>query len=194
MPNQCPSVSPTIPPHACPAYVDVVLPLRLHRHFTYLIPSELEGKVAVGQSVVVPFGSQDLHGFVIAVHPRLPPDAPHRGIKAIRSLAEARSDEQLTAHQIELSRWIAERYAARGGNVSSLYRLHSVRWRRSQVRYLISAQGLASLSAGEDRGDLDRQLLLRRARRKSSCLSKSPLISSPADRLASPCSDMRYRT
>ena len=134
--NQCPSVSPTIPPPACPAYVDVVLPLRLHRHFTYLVPSELQGKVAVGQSVIVPFGAQDLHGLVIAVHPRLPPGAPHRGIKPIRSLAEACSDEQLTVHQIELSRWIAERYAAHGGNVSSLYRLHSVRW--AGIRYGIS--------------------------------------------------------
>ncbi len=163
--DQCASVSPTIPPPAWPAYVDVVLPLRLHRHFTYLVPSDLKGKVAVGQSVIVPFGAQDLHGLVIAVHLQLPPGAPPRGIKAIRSLAETRSDEQLTAHQLELSRWIAERYAAPRGQCIKLVSPPLGQVGRKRVRALISEQGLASLSTGEDTGSLDRQLLLRLARR-----------------------------
>ena len=90
-------------PAPSPEYVDVVLPRRLHQPFTYIIPSELKGRVAIGRSVVVPFGSQDLHGLVIAVHHRLPPGAPQKGLKAIRSLSAASADHLLTAGQIGLS-------------------------------------------------------------------------------------------
>ncbi|MGZ8383109.1 MAG: primosomal protein N' family DNA-binding protein, partial [Nitrospira sp.] len=163
--DQRPSVPPTVPPPACPAYVDVVLPRRLHRHFTYLIPAELKDKVVVGQSVIVPFGAQDLHGLVIAVHPRLPPGAPDRGMKAIRSLADASPDEHLTASQIELSRWVADRYAAPWGQCIKLVSPPIGQAGRSQVRYLLTEQGLASLSSPEEMGELDMELLLRLSRR-----------------------------
>ena len=80
-----PPVAPALPPR----YADVVLPRRLHRPFTYLIPSSLKGQVAIGQSVIVPFGSQDLHGLVTAVYDRLPLGAPEQGLKAVRCLAPA---------------------------------------------------------------------------------------------------------
>ncbi len=163
--DQPPLVPPTMPPAACPVYVDVVLPRRLYRHFTYLIPAELKGKVVVGQSVIVPFGAQDLHGLVIAVHPRLPPGAPDRGMKAIRSLADASSDEHLTVDQIELSRWVADRYAAPWGQCIKLVSPPIGQTRRSQARYFLTEQGLASLSSGENIGDLDRQVLERLSRR-----------------------------
>lgn len=159
------SVPPTIPPPACPAYVDVVLPRRLHRHFTYLIPAELKGKVVVGQSVIVPFGAQDLHGLVIAVHPRLPPGAPDRGMKAIRSLADASPDEHLTASQIELSRWVADRYAAPWGQCIKLVSPPIGQVSGSQVRYLLTEQGLANLSSPEGMGEVDMRLLSRLSRR-----------------------------
>ena len=114
------SLIPAIQSAASPVYVDVVLPRRLRRPFTYLIPTELKGKVEVGQSVIVPFGSQDLHGLVIAVYPLLPCGAPDHGLKAIRSLADASPGQLLTPSQIKLSQWVADRYAAPWGQCIKL--------------------------------------------------------------------------
>lgn len=106
---------------ASPAvYADVVLPRRLHRPFTYVIPPALRGQVAIGQSVIVPFGSQDLHGLVTAVHDRLPLGAPEQGLKAVRSLAPASPDYLLSPSQLDLSRWVADRYAASWGQCIKL--------------------------------------------------------------------------
>ena len=41
------SATPVSPTSSIPFYVDVVLPRRLHRPFTYLIPDDLKGKVKV---------------------------------------------------------------------------------------------------------------------------------------------------
>ncbi|MGC3973305.1 MAG: hypothetical protein QM771_02835 [Nitrospira sp.] len=152
-------------PAPSPAYVDVVLPRRLHRPFTYIIPSELKGRVAIGRSVVVPFGSQDLHGLVIAVYHRLPHGAPQRGLKAIRSLSAASSDHLLTADQIGLSRWIAERYAAPWGQCIKLVLPPVDRVGPSQPRYVPTAQGLATPSSVEPLGDTETELLARLRRR-----------------------------
>ncbi|MBI4000379.1 MAG: hypothetical protein HY348_01170, partial [Nitrospira defluvii] len=163
--DQRSSVDPPISSAASPTHVDVVLPRRLHRPFTYLIPAELTGKVVVGQSVIVPFGSQDLQGLVIAVHPRLPPGAPDRGLKAIHSLADASPDQHLTSSQIELSRWVADRYAAPWGQCMKLVLPPVGQAGRVQPRYLLTEQGLACPSSPEEVGEVEMQLLKRLSRR-----------------------------
>ena len=164
--DQGSSVASTISLAACPVYVDVVLPRRLHRPFTYLIPAELKGKVMVGRSVIVPFGSQDLYGLVIAVHAHLPPGAPDRGLKAIRSLADASPGQHLTSSQIELSRWVADRYAAPWGQCIKLVLPPVGEAGRIQPRYLPTEQGLAYLSSSsEEMGEGEVQLLKRLSRR-----------------------------
>lgn len=163
--DQRASVSPPITGPASPTYVDVVLPRRLHRPFTYVIPAELKDMVVIGQQVIVPFGSQELHGLVIAVHARLPLGAPERGLKAIRSLADGSPDHHLTSNQVDLSRWVAERYAAPWGQCIKLVLppVHQVG--RVQSRYLPTEQGLACPSSVEELGAVEAQLLKRLCRR-----------------------------
>lgn len=151
---------------APPAYVDVIVPRRLYRPFTYVIPPELEGKMEVGQSVIVPFGTQSLHGLVVAVYSLLPAGAPAHGLKAICSLADASPDQHLTSNQIELSRWVADRYAAPWGQCIKLVLPPIEQGGRVQPRYLLTEQGLDSLSiAPEERDEVEMQLLKRISRR-----------------------------
>ncbi|HNA84908.1 MAG TPA: hypothetical protein PLB04_05045, partial [Nitrospira sp.] len=162
-------------PAPSPAYVDVVLPRRLHQPFTYIIPSELKGRVAIGRSVVVPFGSQDLHGLVIAVHHRLPPGAPQKGLKAIRSLSAASADHLLTADQIGLSHWVAERYAAPWGQCIKLVLPPVDRVGASQTRYMATAQGLATNASVEPLGETETELLARLRRRPQGIMATTLL-------------------
>ncbi|MCW5797258.1 MAG: primosomal protein N' [Nitrospira sp.] len=162
-------------PTPSPAYVDVVLPRRLHRPFTYIIPAELKGRVVIGRSVVVPFGSQDLHGLVIAVYQRLPPGAPQEGLKAIRSLSAASADHLLTADQIGLSQWVAERYAAPWGQCIKLVLPPVDRVGPSQPRYVLTAQGLAAHSSVEPLGEPEAELLARLRRRPKGIMATTLL-------------------
>ncbi|ODT44215.1 MAG: primosomal protein N' [Nitrospira sp. SCN 59-13] len=162
-------------PAPSPAYVDVVLPRRLHRPFTYIIPAELKGRVVIGRSVIVPFGSQDLHGLVIAVYHRLPPGAPQRGLKAIRSLSAASSDQLLTADQIGLSHWVSERYAAPWGQCIKLVLPPVDRVGACQPRYVLTAQGLAAHSSVEPLGEPEAELLARLRRRPKGIMATTLL-------------------
>ena len=162
-------------PASPPGYVDVVLPRRLHRSFTYAVPAELRGRIAVGQAVVVPFGSQDLQGVVIALHHRLPPGAPAGGLKPLRSGAVASSLDLLTPAQIELSRWVAERYAAPWGQCIKLVLPPVDQPRRPPTRYLPTAQGLAQLSSLNGLSETEMQLLVRLRRRPKGVMGSTLL-------------------
>lgn len=166
--------SPMVPAPSS-AYVDVILPRRLHRPFTYLIPPELKDRVVVGRSVVVPFGSQDLHGLVIAVYPRLPPGAPQEGLKAIRSLSAASADHLLTADQIGLSQWVAERYAAPWGQCIKLVLPPVGRGGPPQPRYVLTAQGLARHSSVDPLGETETEVLARLRRRPKGIMATTLL-------------------
>ncbi len=175
--DQPSEVAPPAVSAPSPAYVDVLLPRRLQRPFTYVIPTELKGQVIVGRPVVVPFGSQDLLGLVIAIHHRLPAGAPEQGLKAIRSLGESSPDHLLTSSQIELSRWVAERYAAPWGQCIKLVLPPVDRAGRSQPRYVPTAQALANPPSLEDLGTLETDLLARLRRRPKGILATTLLPS-----------------
>ncbi|WHZ23703.1 MAG: Helicase PriA essential for oriC/DnaA-independent DNA replication [Nitrospira sp.] len=165
MSDQRSSVGQPVSAAAAPAYADVILPRRLHHPFTYEIPADLKGKVVIGQPVIVPFGSRDLQGLVISVHARLPQGAPDRGLKAIRSLAEASQRHQLTPTQLDLSRWVAERYAAPWGQCIKLILPSTHQAARVQPRYLLTEQGLAYRSSVGEVGEVEAQVLKRLSRR-----------------------------
>lgn len=151
---------------ASPAvYADVVLPRRLHRPFTYVIPPALRGQVTIGQSVIVPFGSQDLHGLVTAVHDRLPLGAPEQGLKAVRSLAPASPDYLLSPSQLDLSRWVADRYAASWGQCIKLVLPFAEQAAPRSLRYLPTEQGMSSSQSFDEFGEVEVQVLTRLRRR-----------------------------
>ncbi len=74
------------------------------RPFTYTIPSRLAERVAIGSRVLVPFGPQKLVADVVGFTDRAPPVK----LKSIIKLL----DEQplFGAEQLDLARWVAQRY------------------------------------------------------------------------------------
>jgi primosomal protein N' (replication factor Y) len=140
-----------------------------------MIPPDLKGRVVIGRSVVVPFGSQDLQGLVIAVYHRLPPGAPEKGLKAIRSLGVVSSDHLLTTDQISLSHWVAERYAAPWGQCIKLVLPPVDRVGRTQLRYMLTPQGLASPSPTAAVGAAETELLARLRRRPQGIMATTLL-------------------
>ena len=56
--------------------VKVAIDLALDRLFTYLVPEELEKKLAVGQLLLVPFNHRHVRGFALEIA-----DAPDEGVK-----------------------------------------------------------------------------------------------------------------
>ena len=158
-----------------PGYVDVVLPRRLHRSFTYVVPAELRGRIVIGQSVLVPFGTQDLQGLVIALHHRPPSGAPEAGLKSLRSCGETSRDHVLTPAQVELSRWVAERYAAPWGQCIKLVLPPVDQPRRPHTRYLLTAQGLAEPSSRDGMGETELRLLARLRRRPNGIMESTLL-------------------
>ena len=91
-------------------YAEVVvhIPLRGQRFpvFHYSIPPHLEDRVAVGQLVLVPFGSRLLGGLVVG----LSESSPVAETKPISAIVDPQP--VLLPYQIELARWISEYYLA----------------------------------------------------------------------------------
>ena len=74
--------------------------------FTYDVPQELDGRVAVGSLVSVPFRTRRLYGIVVRLSDRSPvPDT-----RPIESLVDPQP--VLTPEQIALARWMRDEYVA----------------------------------------------------------------------------------
>ncbi|MBS0170581.1 MAG: primosomal protein N' [Nitrospira sp.] len=157
-----------------PNYVDVVVPRRLHRAFTYAVPAEFRRHIVIGQTVIVPFGTRDVPGVVIALHQQPPLEAPATGLKSLRS-CETASAHLLTSAQIELSQWVAERYAAPWGQCLKLVLPPIDQSPRPQVRYLPIAQGLDSTSPVDGMGEIEMRILASLRRRPKGVLERSLL-------------------
>ena len=87
---------------AAATFVEVALPLPVHRTFTY----RASGGAAIGSRVLVPFRREERIGWVVDV-------ADHSDVKGVKPVL-AVLDEQPTVPPdlLELSRWIAEYYTA----------------------------------------------------------------------------------
>jgi len=76
----------------------------LGRPFTYTIPSQLAERVAIGSRVLVPFGPQKLVGDVVGFTDQAPP-------AKLKSLIKLLDEQPLFgAEQLDLARWVAQRY------------------------------------------------------------------------------------
>jgi len=74
--------------------------------FTYHLPDELQGRLAAGSLVVVPFGHRRLYGIVVA----LSDESPVPETRPVESLVDP--DPVLTPAQIALARWMSREYLA----------------------------------------------------------------------------------
>lgn len=94
-------------------YADVMLPVPLHKLFTYRIPAELVDSVGLGCRVIVPFGKHKIQTGVIGkIHDNLPDKYEPKDI--LELMEETPIINEL---QIKLYHWIARYYMCTLGEV-----------------------------------------------------------------------------
>lgn len=94
-------------------FADVILPIPVHREFTYRVPFEFNKFMKNGIRVIVPFGkSKLLTGIVTRVHEQIPADYQAKYIEHVL-------DEHpiVTGEQYSFWKWIASYYMAPLGDV-----------------------------------------------------------------------------
>lgn len=96
-------------------FAEVILPLHLPKNYTYLVPREYHGTIAVGQRVVVQFGSKKLYSAIVR---RLHNEVPEFKAKYILSILDIQPivDEG----QMRFWEWIAEYYMCYVGEVMAI--------------------------------------------------------------------------
>jgi len=125
-------------------FAEVVLNLPLDRSFTYRVPLPLRDQIRPGVRVKVPFGPREQTGYVVKL-------ADSASFPRIRDLKEA-SDEVLADERLlELTRWVASRYACSWGEALNAAIPSGVKT-KSPGQFL----RLLSAGAGEPRTDKQR--------------------------------------
>ncbi len=97
---------PSPHPNEDPLYCDVSLPVPMEQAFTYKLPLTLRHRVAVGCRILVPFGTRQLAGVVIAAHN----EAPSGSVREALQLLD--EEPALDEGMLKLGRWIATYYCA----------------------------------------------------------------------------------
>ena len=92
----------------------IVLPQPPDRVYHYLVPDDLRPKIATGQRVRVPFGRGNrlLTGYCVEIGS--PPETGRR-LKSIESILDG--EPLLSQTMLDLTRWMADRYLCRWGQV-----------------------------------------------------------------------------
>ena len=106
--------------------------------FDYEIPAPLRGRLAPGHLVQVPFGGALAHAIVLEVHDR-PPEVT---LKTLIDRLDPRP--VVTPAQIELARWISERYRAPLGPCLWLWLPPGLTGKYDVLLELIAAEGAQS--------------------------------------------------
>jgi primosomal protein N' (replication factor Y) len=94
-------------------FADVILPIPVHREFTYRVPFEFNEFMKNGIRVIVPFGkSKLLTGIVPRVHDQIPVDYQAKYIEHVLD-----ENPIVTGEQYSFWKWIASYYMAPLGDV-----------------------------------------------------------------------------
>ena len=94
-------------------FADVILPLPLHKYYTYRIPAELKENLSTGSRVIVPFGRKKYYtAIVIFTHNHAPADYE---TKEIISLLD--NEPILRRPQLKFWEWITGYYFCSVGDV-----------------------------------------------------------------------------
>ncbi|MCL5774463.1 MAG: primosomal protein N' [Firmicutes bacterium] len=95
-------------------YAGVVVDLpkiQVDRTFTYKIPEELKGRVMQGSSVLVPFGSRKIAGFVVELSSNPPDSSGESEPFKIKEISKLLYPEPLLNKEfLELARWMCDYY------------------------------------------------------------------------------------
>lgn len=96
-------------------FADILLPLPLRGTFTYRIPQELNGRLAFGMRVVVPFGKNKLYsGLIVKVHRNVPNQV---NVKYVLDAVDAQP--VISEKQFSLWKWMSDYYLCTLGEVMS---------------------------------------------------------------------------
>ena len=94
-------------------YAEVLLPVPIAGAFTYRVPADMEGSIAVGHRVIVPFGRRKSYtGIVTALTPFEP-----KGYE-VKEISMRIDDRPIVRHpQLKHWAWIADYYLCTSGEV-----------------------------------------------------------------------------
>ena len=162
----------TLPRRMQALYADVIVPRHIAKAFTYLVPRALAQTIGVGSRVLVPFGRAMLDGVVISLNDRLSPEIKSASLREIHSLARGGQAATLPPALFDLSRKIAEYYAAPWGQCLRLIFSPMITRQISPTRYVATQQGRVALATGSCPDNL-RPTLDRIARRATGILSST---------------------
>ena len=94
-------------------FVDVILPLPLEARFTYRVPQVMNGRIAFGMRVIVPFGNSKLYAAIVE---RVHEEAPKQfSVKYVLDVIDDRP--VISEAQYRLWQWMAEYYMCTIGEV-----------------------------------------------------------------------------
>lgn len=94
-------------------FADVILPVPVHREFTYRVPFEMNDYIQEGIRVVVPFGKSKFYTAIVTkVHETVPSDYVAKYVEHILDDAPI-----ITGNQYAFWKWIAKYYMAPIGDV-----------------------------------------------------------------------------
>jgi primosomal protein N' (replication factor Y) len=98
-------------------YAEVAIPVRVMQTFTYRLPAALQRDAQVGSRLLVPFGRKRVTGYIVALHDELDRAAEltDDAVKDAEELLDA--EPLITPEILEITRWVADYYAAPWGEV-----------------------------------------------------------------------------
>src|SRR5213082_2199895 len=100
-----------------PQFAHVAVPVHLRKLFTYRLPPSMQRAAQVGSRVMVQLGAKAVTGYIVALVPQLRTGTSliESEIKDVQELLDA--DPPLTPEVLEITRWVADYYAAPWGEV-----------------------------------------------------------------------------
>ena len=105
------------PESSLPQFAQVAVPVHLRKLFTYRLPSLMQRNARVGSRVMVQLGTKTTAGYIVALWPRLRSGTSliASELKEVQELLDV--DPPLTSEVLEITRWVADYYAAPWGEV-----------------------------------------------------------------------------
>jgi len=100
-----------------PQYAQVAVPVHLKKLFTYRLPSSMQDAARVGSRVMVKLGTKPTAGYIVALLAQLRAGTSliESEIKDVEELLDV--EPPLTPEVLEITRWVADYYAAPWGEV-----------------------------------------------------------------------------
>src|SRR3954470_16822762 len=110
-------IASTASAESIPQFAQVAIPIHLRKLFTYRLPQSMQRSAQVGSRVMVQLGTKSIPGYIVALLPQLRAGTSliESEIKSVQELLDV--EPPITTEVLELTRWVADYYAAPWGEV-----------------------------------------------------------------------------